>query len=127
MNATELKGVVDVVAERLDNAINNLKRLEEEGKEASQALGGLRTLQDVVQDLKKWKEEEDKEREAYLHLKRDVDELKKWRTDQKLEKDEASRRWWAFGPNITAALIGGFITLVGVAVNLAVTLSLRKP
>jgi DNA repair ATPase RecN len=50
-------------------------------------------------------------------LKKDLEILQQWKTDLKKEKDEATRRWWSFGPNISAAIISGIITLSGIAFN----------
>jgi hypothetical protein len=50
-------------------------------------------------------------------VKKDLETLHKWREELKKEKEEATRRWWSFGPNITAALISGVITLLGIALN----------
>jgi precorrin-6B methylase 1 len=38
-------------------------------------------------------------------LQRDIDDLKKWKDEQKKEREERTRRAWAFGPNLTAALL----------------------
>jgi chromosome segregation ATPase len=60
-------------------------------------------------------------------LRKDVEALQKWKEELKKEKDEATRRWWAFGPNITAAIIGGIITLIGIGVNVALNYWTIKP
>ena len=43
-------------------------------------------------------------------LKREIEDLKKSREEQKRLGEERSRRIWAFGPNLVAALIGGLIS-----------------
>ena len=65
-------------------------------------------------------------KETLVAIKKDIENLQSWKGEQKKEKDEAIRRWWSFGPNITAALIGGFITIVGVAVNVGLTYYLNR-
>lgn len=45
-----------------------------------------------------------------------MEELKK-------EKEERARRFWAFGPNVTAAIISSIVALIGIAINYY----LRKP
>jgi hypothetical protein len=52
-----------------------------------------------------------------------VEAIQKWKDELKKEKEEATRRWWSFGPNITAALISGAITLIGIGISYY----LRKP
>ncbi len=42
-------------------------------------------------------------------LKREIEELKSWKSDRKKQDEEWSRRLWAFGPNLLAAVIGGLI------------------
>jgi uncharacterized coiled-coil DUF342 family protein len=38
-------------------------------------------------------------------IEQDMNQLKSWKDDSKKERDESARRFWAFGPNITAAII----------------------
>ena len=49
------------------------------------------------------------EKEVAL-LKREIEEFKRWKEDQKKAREEQSRRLWAFGPNLLAALISGLIS-----------------
>jgi hypothetical protein len=130
VKAPEVKALVDVLTERLNNVISALARLEGDGKLTAQTVTDLRQelgpIRDALDALKKWKDEEDRDRETYINLKRDVEELKKWKGDQKQEKDERTRRLWSFGPNIIAALISGFITLLGIAATIAVNIWLNK-
>jgi chromosome segregation ATPase len=44
-------------------------------------------------------------------IKKDLEAFGKWRDEQKREREEFTRRKWAFGPNITAAIIGGLMSL----------------
>ncbi len=59
----------------------------------------------------------------HVGLKKDLEGLQKWKDELKKEKEEITRRWWSFGPNITAALISGAIALFGAVL----TYLLRKP
>src|SRR5262245_6208539 len=56
-------------------------------------------------------------KEDLVAIKKDIENLQRWKEELKREKEEAARRRWAFGPNITAALISGVITLVGIGLN----------
>jgi hypothetical protein len=44
-------------------------------------------------------------------IKKDLESLRGWKDDLKKERDESSRRLWAFGPNLLAAFISGLISL----------------
>ena len=115
MKAPEVKALVDVLSERLNNAVNTLGRLEEQSNMTTLAIP---SLQEAVKRLQTWTEEEDRDHEAYLNLKRDVEDLKKWKSDQKQEKDELTRRKWSFGPNLLAALIAFLGNLILLAINI---------
>ncbi len=45
-------------------------------------------------------------------LKKEIEDLKKWKEEQKKQTEESSRRIWAFGPNVLAAVIGGLFALL---------------
>ena len=62
-----------------------------------------------------------------LGIRKGIEALQKWKDELKKEKEEAIRRWWSFGPNITAAIISGIITLIGVGINVGVSYWLKKP
>jgi chromosome segregation ATPase len=62
----------------------------------------------------------------HLGLRKDLEALQKWKDELKKEKEEITRRWWSFGPNITAAIISGIVALAGIGINLAVNYYLRK-
>jgi len=115
VKAPEVKALVDVLSERLNNAVNTLGRLEEQSNMTTLAIP---SLQEAVKRLQTWTEEEDRDHEAYLNLKRDVEDLKKWKSDQKQEKDELTRRKWSFGPNLLAALIAFLGNLILLAINI---------
>jgi len=57
----------------------------------------------IVADLRR-----EHEKEVAL-LKREIEELRGWKADQKRQGEKWSRRWWAFGPNLFAAVVGGLI------------------
>jgi hypothetical protein len=65
-------------------------------------------------------------KENLIAINKDIEILQSWKAEQKREKEEVTRRWWAFGPNITAAIIGGFITIIGVIFNVGLTYFLNK-
>ncbi|MBY0524972.1 MAG: hypothetical protein K2R98_16320 [Gemmataceae bacterium] len=44
-------------------------------------------------------------------LRKDLTGLQAWKDELRREKEEAMRRLWSFGPNISAAVIGGLISL----------------
>ena len=61
-------------------------------------------------------------RRDFALLKQEFEQLKLWRDDQKKERDERSRRLWAFGPNIVGALISGIIAAI-----VALLISFHRP
>ena len=125
MNAQKLTEFVLVLEERLNGAIKNLERLMADCGENFEAHGEfrrqtdveLRPLQDIVSELKQWKQEQEKEREIYLNLKRDVKDLLDWKSGQKADQSERSRRIWAFGPNILGAIITTLGNLIILGIN----------
>ena len=106
MKAPELTVAVDNLTDRMNALGKTLDELNAEHRRTLQALNDYRVA--VLDSMNKLKEEN-------LYLKRDVEELKKWKDDQKKEKEESSRRKWAFGPNIVGAIItitGSVVTLI---------------
>ncbi len=89
----ELEKLGVTLLTRLDNADKELSAVYAAHKEFVQQLADLRR---------------EYEREIAL-LKREVEELKKWKDDSKKQGEERTRRLWAFGPNLLAAVIGGLI------------------
>jgi chromosome segregation ATPase len=85
----EMEKVVAMLIERIDN-------VREGGQTAT------RGLADVEKAIGEPKTE-------IVHLRRDLEGLQKWKDDLKKEKDESSRRLWAFGPNIVGALISAIV------------------
>lgn len=89
----ELQRTAATLIERLDNALKSLDAVYEAQRETARELGDLRRQHEMEIAL----------------LKRELEEFKKWKDEQRKERDERSRRLWAFGPNILAAVIGGLI------------------
>jgi hypothetical protein len=79
--------------ERLDYTLKTLDAVYDAHNEAARDLANLRR---------------EYEKEIAL-LKREVEELMSWRADRKRQDEEWSRRLWAFGPNLLAAVVGGLI------------------
>jgi hypothetical protein len=85
----ELLTVVTTVEERVNHWDRRLTDLNLDHKSGSQSLNDL--CKDFALQLS--------------HLKRDIEDLKKWKDDLGKESEERKRRWWAFGPNVTAAIL----------------------
>ncbi len=88
MKAPEVKALVDVLTERVKSQSEKLEELKQ----------SLRIVLDLEKQLSL--------------IQREIDDLKKWKDEQKKELDEQTRRRWAFGPNIAAAIITVILTLV---------------
>ena len=78
----ELEKTVARIAERLDATIGSL----------AEVTARQRVSEIDGHDLRRTMELE------LAMLKRDLDDLKKWKDEQKREREEGSRRAWAFGP-----------------------------
>jgi chromosome segregation ATPase len=50
-------------------------------------------------------------------VKKDLEGLASWKEDLRKEREEKSRRAWAFGPSVTAAIISAIVALAGIAIN----------
>jgi len=94
----ELETLVALLNDRLDTA-----RKEIEAANAARS--------DVAKDLVTFRAEYLVFQTQHALLHKDVTDLHKWKDDQKKERDEAARRLWSFGPNISAAIVGGLISL----------------
>ena len=90
-----MKALVDILTDRVERLSSSLEDLNEEHKHT------IQVLNDHRREL---------EKENVL-LKREIEDLKKWKDEQKKERDEKTRRIWAFGPNISAAIITVVLTL----------------
>jgi hypothetical protein len=62
----------------------------------------------------------------HVSFKKDLETLQKWKDELKKEREESTRRWWSFGPNISAAIIGGIIALIVAGLNMAFNIYLHK-
>ena len=89
----ELKDAVALLTERLQNTVDDLQSFEDKLSELARGLADLRR---------------EDEKEIAL-MKRELEDLKKWKDEQKKEHDEWGRRVWAFGPNVTGAIVSGII------------------
>ncbi len=89
----ELQQLGAALTERVNTAF---KELEATGKAHSET---VKALADLRREF---------EKETAV-LKRDIESLKKWNDDQKREREEVSRKLWAFGPNALGAVINGLI------------------
>lgn len=49
--------------------------------------------------------------------KKDIESLQSWESERKAEELESTRRRWAFGPSVVAALISGTVTILGLLIN----------
>jgi hypothetical protein len=106
----DLRDAVTSLVERvsaLDRALNALAAAHAET---------ARMLSDVRRDY---------EKEIAL-LKRDIEDLKKWKDDEKKAADERSRRLWAFGPNLVAAIISLFGVLLSIAGSFAIAYFIKQ-
>jgi preprotein translocase subunit SecF len=102
-NAEGQEKVEDV----LSKVVLQLKEVEIQVKEIGTVKSSLEPMTQLRLDLRA--------------MQKDVEGLARWKEDVKKEKDESARRWWAFAPNISAALTGGLISLLiallGIAIN----------
>ena len=86
----ELRREVATLAERVDNL-----RISYSRADRAQEVH-VRELADLKRDV--------------VLLRREIEALQKWREDHKKDQDERTRRLWAFGPNLVAALLSGVIS-----------------
>jgi hypothetical protein len=91
--------------EKVDELQRNMATMTERVDTVLKVVDALQdTATELLRDLANVRREHEKE---IALLKRDVEELKKWKEDQKKERDEWNRRLWAFGPNVLGAFISG--------------------
>lgn len=112
-----------------DKVIENVSKLLEKYGDATEGHGSKITVieqQLLIVDLRAAVGALSAIREELVAIRKDIESLQGWKADQKKEREETARRWWAFGPNITAVLIGGAITILGVLLNVALTFYLGK-
>jgi hypothetical protein len=114
-----------------DILIQGLKAVLEKGTEATEEHTSKITVIEekvlVLVDLKAAQAAIVAIEKEHLGFRKDIEALQKWKDDLKKEKDEGARRLWAFGPNITAAIISSIIALLIVGINIAVSYWIKKP
>jgi hypothetical protein len=122
------------VAARLavfDTLLKGLTELVKKSTDTNEGHGSRITIVEqqvlVIADLKTAVATIASIKEELVAIKKDIEGLQSWKADQKKEKEEAVRRWWSFGPNITAAIIGGIITILGVLTSVGLTYFLNRP
>jgi hypothetical protein len=105
--------VHDTLIEKINEALNKWTEAAEGHSskimviERTLVLVDLKSLQAAITTLEK----------DNLTIRKDLEALQKWKDEWRKEKEEATRRWWSFGPNIVAALIAGTVTLIGLGLN----------
>ena len=121
--AGNLVARLDVHDVRLGSIIESLKKYQEatEGHNAKIIVVEQQLL--VLVDLKSLVVAVATIDKDLALLRKDVEGLGKWKEDLKKERDEKARRWWAFGPNITAALI----SIIGSGIVMALNYWFNKP
>ena len=113
--------VIDKTIEGIDKAIEGVGKLLSKCSEAAEGHGSKIIVIEqqvlLITDLKAAVAAIAPLKEELVAVRKDIESLQNWKAEQKKEKEEGARRLWAFGPSITAALISGFITLVGLLIN----------
>lgn len=135
MRAPEVKNLVDLLEARLNNLNTMINRLEVDCKGNSSAHAELRReldqslprMQEVLEELKKWRDDEAKEIEGYVHLKRDVGELKKWQGEQEEEAKDRKNWYRSFGPGLLTSIIAMVVNFIVLGINLYFTYWVKKP
>jgi hypothetical protein len=89
----ELEKLGERLTERIDTTRKELEAVYDAHSETARAVADMRREYD---------------RQITL-LTREVEELRSWKADTKKHSEEWSRRLWAFGPNLLAAVVGGLI------------------
>ncbi len=121
--AEEVKSLVDTLTERVTNYNKLLEELKTAHKQTAQTLidhllnytAEIGRLLHAVEVLNNLIDRQQKAEDKIATLKSAWDELAGWKERQEKEQEERRRRWWAFGPNLVAAIItfvGSIITLI---------------
>ena len=96
--------------EKIDELTKTTAALEEGLKAANLQLNAIYDAHSkTAETLANLRREHEKE---IALLKHEVDDLKKWKEEQKKERDELSRRLWAFGPNAIGAVINVLLAAI---------------
>lgn len=130
----KLEDRVAVLSARLDvfdTLIKGLTELATKGATANEGHSSRITVVEqqvlVLADLKVAVAAIASIKEELVALRKDIESLQSWKAEQKKEKEEIIRRWWSFGPNLTAAILAGVITVLGVVINVGLTYFLNRP
>ena len=105
---------LDVQDERLKSIDEMLKKWVDTSEGHASKLTLIEKQLVVLVDFKPCLDAVQTIQKDLISIRKDVESLGKWKDDFKRERDEASRRRWAFGPNITAAVISGVIAILGI-------------
>jgi uncharacterized coiled-coil DUF342 family protein len=90
----ELEKIAATLTERLDTVRNEIQNASRDLAEALKGFSEMKT--------------------SIALLKKDCEGFQKWKDETKQEKNEQTRRWWAFGPNIVGAIVNVLLSaLVG--------------
>jgi hypothetical protein len=101
--------------ERVRSQARAIRKVEDAHAETARILADLRRdsereiallMQEIESRAIHLRAEQERELAA---LRREIEELKNWKAETKKQGEEWSRRIWAFGPNLVAAVIGGLI------------------
>ena len=65
----------------------------------------------VLADFKKCMDTVSTIQQDLVGIRKDLESLRSWKDELKKEKDEWKRRWWAFGPNLSAAIVSAIVAL----------------
>lgn len=100
----ELQRTVATLLERVDTIRKLLDASDDAHRDTARQLTEMRREYDKqLADLRR-----EHEKELAL-LRREVEDLKKWRDDQNKDREERSRRAWSFEPAALGALINGLL------------------
>ncbi len=98
---TQIKGIAEGQKEGTDTTRGQTSKItviEERLLVLVDLKGSLAIIASIEKDL--------------VALRKDLESLQEWKDELKKEKDEATRRWWSFGPNLSAAVISGIMSLI---------------
>ena len=95
MKAPEVKAFADLLEGRIKTLEKRADELDKKLDRLGEAHNDLRLALEVNQAL----------------LKREVEDLKKWKDEQKKDRDEKARRLWSFGPNIAGAIATALLSV----------------
>ena len=105
-----------------DKVITILEQLLEKTSDASGMHHSKLTILEqqllVIVDLKESIAKVNSIDKELVAFKKDIEALQKWKDELKTERNEATRRWWSFGPNIVAAIISGIVALIGIGLSI---------